>query len=254
MSERKNKNCETALKLLNEQIHIVWNIKKDKITTFLSMNVIDVYDHVFKNKLLHNLRKRDISNWIIHWTDNFMKDKHISFTLSNATMIFRLIKINISQKIFISSILYLFYNVDLLKVFEKSLRQITMMNFVNDIYFLTYDIFTKQNCRTLKHLHQECETWNRRHEIVFASIKYELIHLTKNHEKFNMQIELRIEAIQKTFAFYVQILNVQINNKLKLKSHVRAIQKKWLRKWWLYRVSRRSREKHASHAFVWFIR
>jgi hypothetical protein len=62
MKNHKNKNCETALKLLIEQIHVVWNMKKDKITTFLSMNVIKVYDHVFKNRLLHNLRKKDISN------------------------------------------------------------------------------------------------------------------------------------------------------------------------------------------------
>ncbi len=62
MSDRKNKSCEIALKLFIEQIHIVWNMKKDKITTFLSMNVIDIYDHVFKDKLLHNLRKKDISN------------------------------------------------------------------------------------------------------------------------------------------------------------------------------------------------
>jgi hypothetical protein len=96
MSDRKNKSCEIALKLLIEQIHIVWNMKKDKITTLLSMNVIDVYDHVFKNKLLHSLRKKDISDWIIRWTNNCMKDRHISFTLNNATMIFRLIKTNIS--------------------------------------------------------------------------------------------------------------------------------------------------------------
>jgi hypothetical protein len=152
-----------------------------------------------------------------------MKDKHISLTLNNATMTFRLIKTNISQKFFISSILYLFYNVNLLKIFEKSLKRVTIVSFVNDINFLIYDIFTKQNCRTLKHFHQECETWNCRHEIVFASIKYELIHLTKNHRRFNMQIELRIKAIQKTFAFYVRILNVQMNNKLKWRSYVQTI-------------------------------
>ncbi len=78
--------------------------------------------------------------------------------------------------------------------------------------------------------------------------------MTKNHRRFNMQIELRIETIQKTFALYVRILNVQMNNKLKWESHVRTIQKKWSRKWWFYRVSQRSREKHASHALVWFIR
>jgi hypothetical protein len=160
-------------------------MKKDKITTFLNMNVIDVYDHVFKNKLLHNLRKRDISNWIIRWTNNFIKNKHILFTLNNATMTSRLIKTSISQKFFFL-ILYLFYNVDLLKVFEKLSRRITIVNFVNDINFLTYDIFTKQNYQMLKHFHQKCELWSRRHEIVFASIKYELIYLIRNHRKFNM--------------------------------------------------------------------
>jgi hypothetical protein len=169
-------------------------------------------------------------------------------------MTIRLIKTSISQKSFISSIFYLFYNVDLLKIFEKSSRRVTIVNFVNDINFLMYDIFTKHNCWTLKHFYQEWKLWNRRHEIVFASIKYELIHLTRNHRRFNMQAELRIETIQKTFAFYVRILSVQMNSKLKWKSHVRAIQKKWSRKWWFYRVSQRSHEKHVSHAFIWFIR
>jgi hypothetical protein len=107
------------------------------------MNVIDVYDHVFRKKLLHNLRKKNISNWIIRWTNSFIKNKHISFTLNIATMISHLIKTNISQKFFISSILYLFYNTDLLKIFEKSSRRVAIVNFVNDIKFLTYDIFTK---------------------------------------------------------------------------------------------------------------
>jgi hypothetical protein len=62
MNDRKNRNCETTLKLFIEQIHTIWNMKKNKITTFLSINVIDIYDHMFKEKLLHNLRKKDISN------------------------------------------------------------------------------------------------------------------------------------------------------------------------------------------------
>jgi hypothetical protein len=108
MSDRKNRNCVTTLKLFIEQIHTVWNMKKDKITMFLNMNVIDVYDHMFRKKLLHNLRKKNISKWIIRWTNNFMKNKYISFTLSISTMTSRLMKTNISQKSFIFSILYLF--------------------------------------------------------------------------------------------------------------------------------------------------
>jgi hypothetical protein len=228
INDRKNRNCETTLKLFIKQIHTIWNMKKDKITTFLSMNVIDVYDHVFKEKLLHNLRKKNISNWIIRWTNNFIKNKHISLMLSIATMTSGLIKTNISQKVFISSIFYLFYNAELLKIFEKSSRRVAVVNFVNDINFLTYDIFTKQNCRTLKHLHKKCETWKHRHDVVFASIKYKLVHLTRNHKKFNMQVELRIEEIQKLSALYVRVLNVQMNSELKWKSHIRAIQKKMI--------------------------
>jgi hypothetical protein len=42
--------------------HSLKHEKKNKITTLLSMNVIDAFDHVFKEKLLHNLRKKNISN------------------------------------------------------------------------------------------------------------------------------------------------------------------------------------------------
>jgi hypothetical protein len=73
-----------------------------------------------------------------------MKNKHILFILNILTMISRLMKIKVSQKFFISLILYLFYNVDLLKNFEKLSKWIVNLNFVNNINFLTYDIFTKK--------------------------------------------------------------------------------------------------------------
>jgi hypothetical protein len=65
ISERKNRSCETILKLLTKQIHTIWNINKDKIKTLLSMNVIEAYDHVSRERLLHNLKKRRISTWIV---------------------------------------------------------------------------------------------------------------------------------------------------------------------------------------------
>ncbi len=64
-----------------------------------------------------------------------MKTKHISFTLNILTITSRLMKIDISQKCFIFSIFYLFYNVDLLKIFEKLLKRIVIVNFINHINF-----------------------------------------------------------------------------------------------------------------------
>jgi hypothetical protein len=62
MNERRKRACETTLKLFTKQIHIVWNMNKNKITTLLSLNVIDAYDHVSRKRLIHNLRKKRISN------------------------------------------------------------------------------------------------------------------------------------------------------------------------------------------------
>jgi hypothetical protein len=75
MNERRRRTCETTLKFFTKQIHIVWNMSKNKITTLLNLNVIDAYDHVLKEKLIHNLRKKRISNWIIVWIDNFMQNR-----------------------------------------------------------------------------------------------------------------------------------------------------------------------------------
>jgi hypothetical protein len=82
MSERRKRTCETALKLFTKQIHIVWNMNKNKMTTLLNLNVIDAYDHVSKERLIHSLRKRHISNWIIIWIDNFIQNRYTTLKIN----------------------------------------------------------------------------------------------------------------------------------------------------------------------------
>ncbi len=118
ISNRKNRSCETVLKLLTKQIHMIWNMSKDKITTLLSMNVIEAYDHVSRERLLHNLKKRRISTWIVAWTNNFMQDKRINLIVKTKQTIMNNVNVNISQKSLMLLILYLFYNASLLKLLE----------------------------------------------------------------------------------------------------------------------------------------
>jgi hypothetical protein len=61
-----------------------------------------------------------------------------------------------------------------------------VIDFVNNINIFIYNISTINNCRLLKKMHEHCLLWNRRHDVIFASIKYELIYLTKNIAKFDM--------------------------------------------------------------------
>ncbi len=226
MNERKNRSCETVLKLLMKQIHTIWNMNKDKIATLLSMNVIEAYDHVSREKLLHNLKKRRISTWIIAWTSSFMQDKRINLIVKTRQTIMNNVNVDISQKSSMSSILYLFYNANLLKLFEQSSRKMIVIDFVNDINIFIYDISTISNCRLLKKMHEHCLLWSRRHEIVFASIKYELIHLTRNIAKFDMQTSIKICDVVKQSFSHVRVLSVQIDNKLKWDAHFRSVQKK----------------------------
>ncbi len=118
MNERKNRSCETVLKLLTKQIHMIWNMNKNKMTTLLSMNVIETYDHVSREKLLYNLKKRRISTWIVVWINSFMQDKKINFIMKTKQTIMNNVNVDISQKSSMLSILYLFYNANLLKLLE----------------------------------------------------------------------------------------------------------------------------------------
>ncbi len=254
MNERKNRNCETILKLFIEQIHTIWNMNKDKMITLLSMNVVETSDHVSKARLLHNLRKRRIFTWIIIWTNNFMQNRRIILAINSDTTTINNVNVDISQDFFVSFILYLFYNVDFLKLLKRLFRRIAALNFVNNINILTYEFNITSNCRILKKMHAHCETWARRHEIVFASIKYELIHLTGNSRKFDMQTIVRICDVVKQSFNQIHVLRMQININLKWRIHVKNIQKKWSLKRWRCHVSSSSSERRVLLKHVRFIK
>ncbi len=63
------------------------------------------------------------------------------------------INANILQRFFISLILFLFFNVSLIKKCKALRIKIKVFNFVNDINILTYNKFIEEICRTLSRMH-----------------------------------------------------------------------------------------------------
>ena len=102
-------------------------------------------------------------------------------------------------------------------------------DFVDDVNILIYDKTTKENCRTLEDFHEKYAQWARRHEVVFASTKYELIYLIRNLKKFNMKVCIKIERECIASKTDIRMLRLQIDIKLKWEFHVRKIQKKMTR-------------------------
>jgi hypothetical protein len=229
MRVRSDRSIETTLKLLTKQIHTVWDQSTNKMITLLSLNVIETFDTMSHSRLIHNLRKRKISQRMINWVSSFLRDKSITFAINRRAIEQFAIQTSISQKSSIFSLLYLFYNADLLKICDKLDTNTRSLRYANDVNILTYDKSTKKNCRTLKRVHRLCEKWAARHEFVFVSIKYELIHFTRNSKKFNMIVILNIVNNIIESKTNIRVLELQIDTKLKWDSHVKKIQKKMIR-------------------------
>ena len=227
VSAKKEKNTKSTLKLLTEEIHTIWR-QKNKVVIIMNVDVIEIYDHVSHIKLFHNLKKRKISNWIIQWVKSFLKERKSSITFEKKTSAISRVNAKISQKFSVLFILYLFFNANLLKICKQLKRKTIFIEFVDNVNVLTYNTNTEKNCKTLKKLHNVFTTWFRRHEITFSSIKYELIHLSRNSKKFNMKTMINLEKMRFISKTNIRILKFQINTKLQWKCSIKKLQNKMI--------------------------
>ena len=81
---------------------------------------------------------------------NFLQNKIIALIINaRITKTFN-IHIKIFQNLFLLSILYLFYNADLLKICEKLNFKTNVIKFVNDVNILAYNINIEKIVKRLK--------------------------------------------------------------------------------------------------------
>jgi len=78
-------------------------------------------------------------------------------TIDDYMMMKRSINVNISQNSLLSSILYLFYNVNLLKACDDIKLKTSFTDFVNDVNILIYKKFMKCNCKVLSEIYDRCK-------------------------------------------------------------------------------------------------
>ena len=126
---------------------LIWKRGRDKMITIMSMNVTKVYNHVLHPRLLHNLKKRKISNRISQWIKSFLKKRRFSIVFKK-NKCDKKIKSNSSRKSSVLFVLYLFLNANLLNTCEQSTRKTTLTAFVNDVNVLAYSINTEEICES----------------------------------------------------------------------------------------------------------
>ncbi len=214
----------STLNLLINQIHMIWDCKIKYVMFMLSLNIVKAFNQVLHIRLLHTLKMKRTSDYIVEWTCSFLKNRETLLRFNEQMSDICKINANILQKSFISSILFLFFNISLIEKCKALKIKIEMLNFINDINILAYDRFIEEICITLSKVHDVCTKWACTHDVTFASEKYELTHFIRKSKRFDMIISIQIESSVIKLKSDMQVLKVQLNMKLQWNMHLRQIE------------------------------
>jgi len=179
MKVHKHRSTDTTLQLITEKIHTVWSDTRKRIVSLLSLNEKNAFNSVTHDRLLHDMKKRKVFRLLFKFVKNFLRNWCIIITIDDYTMMNCSVNVNISQNSSLLSILYLFYNMNLLKVCNNIKLKTNFINFINDINILIYKKFIKCNCKVLNEIYDKCEQWLKMHDIKFSKTKHKLIHFTR---------------------------------------------------------------------------
>ena len=135
----------------------------------------------------------------------------------------QIIRMKLSQNLFMSFILYLYFNAGLLELINRSKIKATAIDFVNNINLLIYEKFIKKNCAILKCIHFTCIWWTNRHDMIFIFEKYESIYLSRKTRRFNMRAMIKINDVAVELKINIKMLKLQIDIKLKKHFHMKMI-------------------------------
>jgi len=98
-----------------------------------------------------------------------LKNQRIIVTINNYITIKHYIDINILQSFLLFLKLYLFYNLNLLKIYNNIKLRISFIEFVNNINILIYKKLTKRSCKVLDKIYNNAS--NKYIYIILSSRK-----------------------------------------------------------------------------------
>ncbi len=211
----KHRSIDTTLQLITEKKYTVWSDMRRRVVSLLNLNEKNAFDNVMHSRLLHDMKKRKVFRLLLEFVKNFLKDQHITITIDDYMMMKCSMNVNISQDFLLSSILYLFYNANLLEAYNDIKLKTNFTNFMNDVNILIYEEFIKSNCRVLSKIYDRCEQWSKTHDIKFSMTKYKLIHFTRTSKWFNIKVDVKLIKHQIDLKSNIRVLKVQLNFKLK---------------------------------------
>ena len=146
---------ETAIHHLLEKIYAAWN--ENKVASLLMMDVSAAYLYTSHQRLLHNLRKKRIDVKVVDWVASFLTNRQIIVKTNKHTAPKLSIDQGLPQGSPLSSILYLFYNGNLLDDCTK--KRVDAQEYIDDITLIATSKSVKRNNQKLARVYnQVCES------------------------------------------------------------------------------------------------
>ena len=100
--------------MLQERIKHAW--KEKAVYSAVFMDVAGAFNNVHHQRLIHNMKKRKVPNFIVRWTESFLQGRSTRLRFNGVESERICTNAGVPQGSPISPILYMFYNADLLDI------------------------------------------------------------------------------------------------------------------------------------------
>ena len=172
--------CTTsdAIHYLVHHIKDTW--RRGKVVSILFLDIKGAFPNTVTKRLIHNLKRRRISNIYITFITNLLTERHTKLKFND--FISELINIlnGIGQGDPLSMILYIFYNTDLLKIIGN--EEEDALGYVDDITLVATGNDLEETTKRLKCMMTKEDgglQWSREHNSKFEVSKLVILHATR---------------------------------------------------------------------------
>jgi len=194
--------------------------KERDVYSGVFMDVVGAFNNVHHKQLLHNLKKRRISNFMVKWIGNFLSDRYTQMCFNiNGTNTERIkTDAGVPRGSPISPILY--------HCGSAGCRGLSL-GFIDDIAYGVQGESDVHNARELERMLMKVEKWRKSHGARFETTKYVLAHFTRSRTEPTANITIMGTTIEPSQE--VQYLRVIFDGKLHYGQYIQHVARKGTR-------------------------
>ena len=155
----------------------------------------------------------------------FLINRHTIVKINEHTTPKLSIDHGLPQGLPLSSILYLFYNADLLD--DSAKKGVKAQGFIDDITHIITGKSTRDNTQKLAKVHNSvCKDWRAKHGSEFSIRKYQLIHISRKQDVgYIAEVRLRGGHVVQGRTTAIN-LGITLQSKFSWKDHISKIKSK----------------------------